>query len=226
MTEKQKKKNVEFIVQAVMVVVLVGLLMFFIGRGSGGGVGQTVVGSAGQTTTGLVSALEIIPTGVPAIYGNELKISYDDVSPTNPSSADATIAVLSNIDRSETLEGAELQRYIDVLYNLNDGISCEFCCGARSIIFEDGRSACGCAHSYAMRGLTKYLIKFHGDEFTDEEILEEVGKWKVLFFPGIHEGKAQVLDEQGIELNYINLASNAYRGVEKGQASGGMVGGC
>ena len=226
MTEKQKKKDVEFIVQAVVIVVLVGFLMFFIGRGSGGGVEQTVVGDTKQTT-GLVSALEIIPTGVPAVYGNELKISYDDVSSTSPSSADATIAVLSNIDRSETLQGADLQRYIDVLYNLHDGISCEFCCGARSVIFEDGGAACGCAHSYAMRGLTKYLIKFHGDEFTNEEILEEVGKWKVLFFPGIHEGKAQVLDEQGIELSYINLASNAYRGIEKGQAtSGGMVGGC
>ncbi|KKK51713.1 hypothetical protein LCGC14_3112180, partial [marine sediment metagenome] len=30
----------------------------------------------------------------------------------------------------------------------------------------------------------------------------------------------------GIELNYINLASNKHRGIEKGQASGGMVGGC
>ncbi len=219
MTEKQKKKNVEFIVQAVVIIVLVGVLMFFIGRGSIGGI-------VGKTATELVSASEIIPTGVPAVYGSELKISYDDVSPTNPGSADATINVLSNIDRSETLEGAELQRYIDILYTMDGGMSCEFCCGAKSVIFEDGRAACGCAHSYAMRGITKYLIKFHGDEFTDEDILEEVGKWKVLFFPGIHEGKAQVLDEQGIELSYINLASNAYRGIEKGQASGGMVGGC
>ena len=153
MTEKQKKKDFELIAQMVVIVVLVGVLMFFLGRGISGG--------TGQTTTGLVSALEIIPTGVPAIYGNELKISYDDVSPTSPSSADATIAVLSNIDRSETLTGADLQRYIDILYNLNDGISCEFCCGARSVIFEDGSAACGCAHSYAMRGLAKYLIKFH-----------------------------------------------------------------
>ncbi|MEK0337511.1 MAG: hypothetical protein QQN41_08775 [Nitrosopumilus sp.] len=220
MEEKQKKKDFEFIAQIVVIVVLVGFLMFFIGRGS--------VGNVGQTVTGLVSASEIIPTGVPAIYGNELKISYDDVSSTNPRSADATIAVLSNIDRSETLEGADLQRYINVLYNLHNGISCEFCCGARSVIREDGNAACGCAHSYAMRGLAKYLIKFHGDEFTDEEILEEVGKWKVLFFPGIHEEKAQVLAEQGIELNYVNLASNLYRGIEKGQTSGssGMVGGC
>ena len=63
---------------------------------------------------------------------------------------------------------------------------------------------------------------------TDEEILSELGKWKVLFFPEIHEQKAQVLKSQGIDPgNYINLASNLYRGIEKGQtSSGGMVGGC
>jgi hypothetical protein len=216
MAKKQKKKDVEFIVQVTIVIVLAGLFVFSL-------LGGSIVSGK---TTGLVSASEIIPTGVPAIYGNELKISYNDISPTNPSLADATISILSNIDRSETLEGADLQRYINILYNLEDGISCEFCCGARAIIFEDGSSACGCAHSYAMRGLAKYLIKFHGNEFTDEEILEEVGKWKVLFFPGIHEGKAQILNEQGIELDYINLTSNAYRGIEKGQVSGGMVGGC
>ena len=116
-----------------------------------------------------------------------------------------------------------MQRYIDIGLQ----ISCEYCCGADSIIFSNGKAACGCAHSYAMRGLAKYLIKNHGTEFTDDEILEELGKWKVLFFPGIHETKAAVLKSKGIELNYINLASNKYRGIETGQqSSSGMVGGC
>ena len=55
-----------------------------------------------------------------------------------------------------------------------------------------------------------------------------MGKWKVLFFPGIHEAKAEALKLQGIKVDYINLASNKYRGIEKGQASSGagMVGGC
>ena len=148
------------------------------------------------------------------------------MSANNPQVTEKTIAFLGNIDTSETLEGADLERYINILYNLENGISCEYCCGARAIIFENGEMACGCAHSYAMRGVAKYLIKYHGDEFTDEQILEEVGKWKTLFFPGIMEGKAQVLKQNGIEFNYINLASNKYRGIEKGQASGAMVGGC
>jgi len=211
-----EKKNFVFYVQITIIIVLIGILMYNLGQIS-------VTGSC--VSISVVSASEVIPSGIPAIYGKELGISYDGISPDNSALADQTIAVLSNIDRTETLEGAELERYIDILYNMENGISCEYCCGARSIIFENGDSACGCAHSYAMRGLTKYLIKYH-PEISDEEILEEVGKWKVLFFPGIHEGKAEVLKENGIKLNYINLASNKYRGIEQGQASGGMVGGC
>lgn len=179
--------------------------------------------TAGSGMVSLVSASEILPAGVPAVYGEELGISYDDVSASTPRKADATIGVMSNIDRTVTLEGADLERYIKVLSD----ISCEYCCGAASVIFEDGRSACGCAHSFAMRGLAKYLITEHSD-MSDNEILTEVAKWKVLFFPGIHETKAAVMESQGIDTNYINLASNAYRGIEQGvpQSSGGMVGGC
>ena len=217
-----KKKDFEFYIQLGVIVILIAILFYNLG---GGSTGSSIAGNSAGI--GAVSASDFIPTGVPAIYGEELGITYDDVSASNAQKADATIRLLGNIDRSETLEGAELERYINILYTMENGISCEYCCGARSIIFEDGGPACGCAHSYAMRGLTKYLIMNHGDEFTDEEILIENGKWKVLFFPGIHEGKAAVLKEQGIELNYINLASNKHRGIEKGQASsGGMVGGC
>jgi len=65
-----------------------------------------------------------------------------------------------------------------------------------------------------MRGVAKYLITKHGSEFTDAEILEEMAKWKVLFFPGLISQKAEVMKKKGLEINYINLASNRYRGVE------------
>lgn len=210
------KKDVEFYSQITIVFVLFGILMYSLG---GGNIGVNI-------NNGAVSTSDILPTGLPDVYGNELKINYEDVSPNNPQLADQTISILGNIDRSETLEGADLARYINILYVMENGISCEYCCGARSIIFDTGEPACGCAHSYAMRGLTKYLIKNHGTDFTDEEILIEVAKWKVLFFPGIHEAKAQALKDNGIEFNYINLATNKYRGIEEGQGSGGMVGGC
>lgn len=168
------------------------------------------------------SLTDIIPTGTPEIYGDEIEISYDDASANTPELADETIAKLAAYDRQLTLQEDDLDRYISIA----GSISCEYCCGADSIIFSNGQAACGCAHSYAMRGLAKYLITYHGEEYTDEEILEELGKWKVLFFPGIHEQKAAALAEQGIELNYINLASNKYRGIEQGATGGSMVGGC
>jgi len=171
-----------------------------------------------------ISATDVIPKGVPTIYGQELSISYDGVSVNNPQLADATLAKMGVFDNSITLTGDKLQRYI----NIGLQISCEYCCGAESVIFKNGQAACGCAHSQAMRGIAKYLIDKHADEFTDDQILGEMGKWKVLSFPGIHQQKAAVLEQKGIELNYINLASNKYRGIEKGATSSGgsMVGGC
>jgi len=174
------------------------------------------------TGTSLVGASEVIPTGIPDIYGMELGISYDDISPSNPGLADATIEKMSQYEDLE-LTPEQMERYI----RIGGSISCEYCCGAASIIFSNGDRACGCAHSYAMRGLAKYLIINHPDEFTDVDILSELGKWKVLFFPGIHETKASVLESQGIEVNYISLASNQYRGIEQGaQSDGGMIGDC
>ncbi|MBI3032495.1 hypothetical protein HYY69_03400 [Candidatus Woesearchaeota archaeon] len=172
---------------------------------------------------------DIIPKGVPAIYGKELGVSFDDVSSSNQQKANEVIQKLGDLDNTITLTGADKERYINVLYKKENGIACEYCCGARSVIFENGEPACGCAHSYAMRGLTKYLITKHGKEYTDDQLLEEAGKWKTLFFPGILQQKAQVLQQKGIALNYINLASNKYRGAEKGASTGsgsGMVGGC
>lgn len=210
---KIKKSNLEFYAQIGIIIILSVLLLLNFG------------GSGKSGATGLVSASSVIPTGIPAVYGEELGITYDDVSVNNPRKTEETITLLGNIDRVENLEGAELERYIDLLYKQHNGISCEYCCGARAIIFENGEPACGCAHSYAMRGLTKYLILKHPD-MSDDEILTEVGKWKVLFFPGIMEGKAQVMQSQGLSTDYISLATNQYRGIEQGQAAGGMVGGC
>ena len=217
-----KKTDWEFYAQVAIVVVLAGILLYTY---SGNKTEQT--GSAiGSNSAGAVSAYSVVPVGVPVIYGEELGITYDDVSPNDLRKTEETITLLGNIDRVEELEGAELDRYIDILYNQYNGIACEYCCGARSVIFSNGQAACGCAHSYAMRGLAKYLIKYHGTEFSDDEIITEVGKWKTLFFPGILEGKAQAMKSYGIEVSYINLTTNAYRGIEQGQASGSMVGGC
>src|SRR3989344_9173894 len=187
-------------------------------------IGQIERSVTANTIAGITSS--VIPTGVPGIYGSELGISFDYVSTLDPNKADATIKKLGNLDTSITLSGADKERYINVLYKMENGMSCEYCCGARAIIFENGEPACGCAHSYAMRGLAKYLITKHAGDYDDKGLLEEVGKWKTLFFPSQIQARAGILESQGIELNYINLASNKYRGIEQGKTSGGMVGGC
>jgi hypothetical protein len=217
--KKEGKFNTELYTQLTIIGLIVIVIVFNLGRIYSSEDISSFVTSPG---IGTVSAESIIPTGTPAVYGEELSISYNDVSPSDPGLADSTIDKFKKYEDLE-LTADQMERYIKVV----GSISCEYCCGAKSIIFEDGKRACGCAHSYAMRGLAKYLIINHPD-ISDQELLSELGKWKVLFFPGIHEEKAQVLEAQGIDSsNYINLASNLYRGIEKGQASSsGMVGGC
>ncbi len=118
-----------------------------------------------------------ISNGLPDIYGEELGVSFDQVQ--------EAINIMKQFDPTYgkenkiTLTGEALSRYIDVALK----ISCEYCCGAKSIIREDGTGACGCAHSQAMRGLAAYLIVNHGDEYTNDEILRELARWKGMYFP-------------------------------------------
>ena len=211
-----------------------------------------------EVPTGIkLVAASVLPAGVPDIYGKELGISYDDVNPNDPQRADQTISILKEYDEKLTLTGKNLDRYVGIASQ----ISCEYCCGAPSIIVrredvtrleqqiqaainagkitEDqadqykknaGDMACGCAHSYAMRGLAKYLITEHESEFSDEQILDELGKWKTLFFPAQMNEKARIMKEKNMPFTYSNLGSNKYRGIEKGSTSGSsagsMVGGC
>ena len=218
-----KKTNTETIVQYVVIAVLAVLLIYNGAKIYGGN--SSITGNAIATGIGTVSALDVLPKGIPEVYGSEIGISYNDVSASNPSLADATMAKLTVYEEIE-LNSEQMERYV----RIGSSIACEYCCGAKTLVFSTGERACGCAHSYAMRGLAKYLLTKHPD-ITDLEILEELGKWKVLFFPGIHEKKAEALDANGVDYtSYVNLASNIYRGAEN-QASAGsgnsqMVGGC
>lgn len=114
--------------------------------------------------------------GVPEIYGPELNTNFDQ--PVE------SMAVLKQFDlgygrNKPSLSAEEKTRYT----NINLRISCEFCCGAKAIVFENGEPSCGCAHSQAMRGLTAYLIKNHGVEYSDDQILRELAKWKGRWYP-------------------------------------------
>lgn len=133
--------------------------------------GIELTGDIGQDVIKLV-----ISSGVPEIYGQELGVSFDSVQ--------QSINVMRQYDPTYgnnkiTLAGEDLERYI----NIGLRISCEYCCSAKSIIRNDGQAACGCAHSIAMRGLLAYLVQNHGVEYTDDELLRELARWKGMYFP-------------------------------------------
>src|SRR3989338_531154 len=212
-----KESNTETIFQYIVIAVLAVLLLYN---------GAKIYGAdnssiSGNVATGIVtvSALDVLPQGATNIYGEELGVSYNDVSASNPALADATMTKLSAYEDMQ-LDKETMERYVKI----GSSIACEYCCGAQTLVFSNGQRACGCAHSYAMRGLAKYLLTKHSD-MTDLEILEELGKWKVLFFPRVHEQKAQALKDRGIDYtSYINLASNLYRGAENQATSSGSAG--
>ena len=126
-------------------------------------------------------AAQILPKGVPEIYGAELKVSFDEV--------EEGLNILGALDADlnpkqggiffANLTENQKQRYLKIGFM----IACEYCCGATSLITKDGQPACGCAHSAAMRGLAKYLLTKHEGQYTDEQILDQLAKWKALFFP-------------------------------------------
>jgi hypothetical protein len=114
--------------------------------------------------------------GIPEKYGPELNVNFDEVQ--------GGIDVMKQYDpgygrQKISLSDEEKQRYISV----GRKISCEYCCGVDGIVFANGEAACGCAHSQAMRGLAAYLIKNHGSEYTDDQILRELARWKGRYFP-------------------------------------------
>lgn len=133
----------------------------------------------------------IVPTGIPDVYGDELGVSFDE-----PVKSLDTLAKLDRTISLSSLDEVAKAKYIEA----SKQISCEFCCGAQSVISPDGRAACGCSHSAAIRGLGLYLAKSHPD-FTSDDILRETTKWKVLFFPGGMIKKAVAAMQAGLELS-------------------------
>jgi len=129
---------------AVLLIAAVGILIFnemqILSMGDTNVANPASSGTGNSVLSNVIAGLSVLPTGIPAVYGAELDVSYDDVSPNDPQGANAAIAKLANLDKSITLSGDLQQRYIDIGMQ----ISCEYCCGAEAIIFENGQPACGC----------------------------------------------------------------------------------
>jgi hypothetical protein len=174
--------------------------------------------TSATTTSGSGISLQdtidiVISRGTPKIYGDELGVSFEE--PVK------SLAILRELDpdygsNAIKLDNKQLKRYT----NIGLKISCEFCCGAKSVVFSNGKAACGCAHSWAIRGLIAYLVTNHGDEYTDDQILREAARWKALFFPKQMIQKVTVEIQQGqftpdvaallldVDTNKIGTATN------------------
>ncbi len=117
-------------------------------------------------------------SGIPEIYGKKLNLSFDKVQ----ESIDIMVVfgpTYGQEGKKIILTDSDLERY----KKIGASIACEYCCTVKTLTKEDGSAACGCAHSIMMRALAAYLIKEHPKEFTDKEILQELEKWKITFFP-------------------------------------------
>ena len=118
----------------------------------------------------------VIPRGTP-FYGEGLAVSFDD-----PIRSLETIAQLDPAYGRNKVQLSEQEwaRYITIL--TTPTITCEYCCGVKTAVTNEGRPTCGCKHSWAIRGLAAYLIKNY-PELSNDEIMRELARWKSLFFP-------------------------------------------
>ena len=137
---------------------------------------------------------EVIPTGTPE-YGAQAGVSFDRVQ--------ESISKLAGYHNTIQLSGADWQRYLKI--GTMKETACEFCCGIGegSMLTPDGQLQCGCDHIYALSGLTKWLIK--NTQYTDNQIFDEIQKWKGVFFPGPKLQKE--LTKRGISLSSAGLPS-------------------
>lgn len=133
-----------------------------------------ITGDAVQDT---INAL--VPTGTP-FYGQDAGVSFDD--PLGSQQKWGTY------ERSIQLSGKEDERWNKIV----SIFTCDYCCGSP----QDPTTInhCGCAHARAWRGMAKYFLKNYGDTYSDMQIIGEMSKWKVLWYPG--PTVKRVLEEQ------------------------------
>ncbi|PJA89884.1 MAG: hypothetical protein CO137_01830 [Candidatus Magasanikbacteria bacterium CG_4_9_14_3_um_filter_32_9] len=183
-------------------------------------------------------AFLVTPTDMP-FYASELGLDMSSLNAINTSIDKLGVMAPMQGSHPIQLTGEELKRYIDI--GTEPYVTCEFCCGVKTLVREDGTPTCGCAHSIAMRGTTAYLIRNH-PEMTNAEISYELMRQKGLYFPTqMQERMASSLagevenftpDIKYLTMNLSEVELNGLR--EKAKSSGfepptqapGMVGGC
>jgi hypothetical protein len=184
-----------------------------------------------------VAAL-VVPAEMP-FYGQELGLDMSSLNAIN-----ASIRVLGTMAPMQganpiALNPEEMKRYIDI--GTEPYITCEFCCGVKTLVRKDGSPTCGCAHSIAMRGTAAYLIRNY-PEMTNADIAYELMRQKGLYFPTqMQERMASALAGEPEaftpDIKYLAMRLSedelkdlrekaASSGFEPNQEAPGMVGGC
>ncbi|MBI2656777.1 hypothetical protein HYX03_03490 [Candidatus Woesearchaeota archaeon] len=136
--------------------------------------------TTGNPTQDAIAA--VVPTGTPfyVLEGPGIEkirgASFDD-----PLTSQKVWASLLGSRRFGTANAIQLTPEEEQRWQrLTSVFTCDYCCGGPNSVTTINR--CGCAHSYAWQGMAKFFIKYYPD-YTDEQILGEMTKWKGLWYP-------------------------------------------
>ena len=136
--------------------------------------------STGNPTQDAISA--VIPTGTPFYVlegqgAEKIKgASFDD-----PITSQKVWASLLGSRRFGTGNAIQLTPEEEKRWQrLTSVFTCDFCCGGPNDVTTIAR--CGCGHSYAWQGMAKFFVKYY-PQYTDEQILGEMTKWKAIWYP-------------------------------------------
>lgn len=136
--------------------------------------------STGNPTQDAIAA--VVPTGTPfyALEGPGAEkiqgATFDD-----PITSQKVWASLLGSRRFGTANAIQLTPEEEQRWQkLTSVFTCDFCCGGPKSVTTI--NVCGCAHSYAWQGMAKFFIKYY-PQYTDEQILGEMTKWKGLWYP-------------------------------------------
>lgn len=109
----------------------------------------------------------MLPSGTP-FYAPE-GISFDD--------AEGSLTAWGRYE-DEILLDVELQARWE---EITSTMTCDYCCGSPNSVTVINR--CGCDHAKAFRSIAKYLLSNYGSEYSNEEIIGELHRWKGAWYP-------------------------------------------
>ena len=136
--------------------------------------------STGNPTQDAIAA--VVPTGTPfyVLQGEGAQkikgVTFDD-----PLTSQKVWASLLGSRRFGTGNAIQLTPEEEKRWQrLTSVFTCDFCCGGPNDVTTIAR--CGCGHSYAWQGMAKFFVKYY-PQYTDEQILGEMTKWKAIWYP-------------------------------------------